>query len=144
MLISMTSLHCTLTQQNRISMDEADRTVSDLVADLLSDLTRLVEPIYCNPTESICDSCSECELASLVRHCLPESITNNFSLRSSRIEVFQVKCVDQRASGEAGELNCSRAQCLISITCSNSYFRLLWSLCCVLCSQDARGVQMSV
>ena len=74
----------------------AEAIVREMVCDLLAEAeqgvaSELLAPAACN------DSC--CEVVSLIKQHLPNKITTGFSLRRSRMEIMQLRCVEQRASG---------------------------------------------
>lgn len=41
------------------------------------------------------------DIAALMRLNIPDRILTNFTLRHSRVEVLQLKCLEQRASGQS-------------------------------------------
>ena len=75
---------------------EDDVAVRGIVLHLLDQVTAVVNERKSRPTTA---TSGELEPAAMVRNELPENIITNFSIKSSRVEVIQLKCVVQRASG---------------------------------------------
>lgn len=73
-------------------MQEA--SVRELVFDLFSQVTGAVEETQC-----VEEGSTYRDVATVVRHYLPDRVTVNFCTKQGRVEVFQLKCLEQRASG---------------------------------------------
>ena len=80
---------------------EDDVAVRGIVLHLLDQVTAVVNERKSRPTTA---TSGELEPAAMVRNELPENIITNFSIKSSRVEVLQLKCVVQRASGRRSSL----------------------------------------
>lgn len=74
-----------------------NRLVQELVYDLFSQVTGAVEETQCIEEGESSSSCRD--MAAVVRHYLPDRVMTNFSTKQERVEVFQLKCLEQRASG---------------------------------------------
>lgn len=67
--------------------------VKDLLLALLDEVTA-DEPARLSPEPAYTH-----DFSSLVRENLSDMVTTNFCLKDSRVEVFQLHCLEQRASG---------------------------------------------
>ena len=76
-------------------MQEA--SIRELVFDLFSQVTGAVEETQCIEEGESCSGIRD--MATVVRHYLPDKVAANFSTKEDRVEVFQLKCLEQRASG---------------------------------------------
>lgn len=76
----------------RLGMGEA--TARELLSELLAEVTQCT---YSKEVEI--RPISYPDVAGVVRHHLPDRITTNFCVRRGRVEVFQLMCLEQRASG---------------------------------------------
>ena len=74
-----------------------EASIRELLYDLFFQVTGAVEETQCiDEGES---SSSWRDMAAVVRHYLPDRVATNFSTKQGRVEVFQLKCLEQRASG---------------------------------------------
>ena len=75
-----------------------EATVRELICDLLSEL-EAVEKQVSSELAVLTGVSDQCDIATLLHLRLQGRIASGFSLRRSRVEVIQLRCVEQRASG---------------------------------------------
>ncbi len=78
------------------AMAEATVHVRELINDLLSET---VEEQLTSELAVPLGVSDQCDIATLLHLRLQGRITSGFSLRRTRVEVVQLRCVEQRASG---------------------------------------------